>query len=52
VWTDSVGGAAHFKDPTSIAISPDASALFVADSGNHKIRRVEVAALKGNRTQG
>ena len=29
--------------PSGIAISPDGSALFVADYGNHKIRRVEVA---------
>ena len=40
---DGVGVAARFCYPRGIAISPDGSALFVADSSNHKIRRVEVA---------
>ena len=40
---DGVGGAAQFRNPFGVAISPDGSALFVADQGNHKIRRVEVA---------
>ncbi|EOD15737.1 hypothetical protein EMIHUDRAFT_44097, partial [Emiliania huxleyi CCMP1516] len=40
---DGVGGAAEFDGPGGIALSPDGSALFVADFRNHKIRRVEVA---------
>ena len=40
---DGVGGAAQFCGPRGLAISPDGSALFVADNDNHKIRRVEVA---------
>ena len=40
---DGVGEAAQFRYPTGIAISPDGSALFVADCCNYKIRRVEVA---------
>ncbi|EOD38772.1 hypothetical protein EMIHUDRAFT_224182 [Emiliania huxleyi CCMP1516] len=40
---DGVGDAAHFSYPSAVAISPDGGALFVTDSGNHKIRRVEVA---------
>ena len=40
---DGVGDAAQFNNPYGIAISPDGGALFVTDSGNHKIRRVEVA---------
>ncbi|EOD04281.1 hypothetical protein EMIHUDRAFT_372600, partial [Emiliania huxleyi CCMP1516] len=40
---DGVGDAAQFCYPTGIAISPDGGALFVADYGNDKIRRVEVA---------
>ncbi|EOD31059.1 hypothetical protein EMIHUDRAFT_434364 [Emiliania huxleyi CCMP1516] len=40
---DGVGDAAEFYFPHGISISPDGSALFVADSSNHKIRRVEVA---------
>ncbi|EOD41273.1 hypothetical protein EMIHUDRAFT_433296 [Emiliania huxleyi CCMP1516] len=40
---DGVGGAAHFNGARGLAISPDGSALFVADTFNNKIRRVEVA---------
>ncbi|EOD23182.1 hypothetical protein EMIHUDRAFT_349742, partial [Emiliania huxleyi CCMP1516] len=40
---DGVGDAAQFASPYGVAISPDGGALFVADSGNDKIRRVEVA---------
>ncbi|EOD05159.1 hypothetical protein EMIHUDRAFT_220272 [Emiliania huxleyi CCMP1516] len=40
---DAVGGTAQFNHPHGVAISPDGSALFVADFGNDKIRRVEVA---------
>ena len=40
---DGVGGAAELYAPHGVTISPDGSALFVADNGNHKIRRVEVA---------
>mgnify|MGYP003317319652 CR=1 FL=1 len=40
---EGVGGAAQFNSPAGLAISPDGSALFVADLFNHKIRRVEVA---------
>ena len=41
--TDAVGGTAQFYFPCGVAISPDGSALFVADFGGHKIRRGEVA---------
>jgi len=40
---DAVGGAAQFTHPSGVTISPDGSALFVADFGGHKIRRVEMA---------
>ena len=40
---DGVDGAAEFKCPYDVAISPDGGALFVSDHINHKIRRVEVA---------
>ncbi|EOD14313.1 hypothetical protein EMIHUDRAFT_71960, partial [Emiliania huxleyi CCMP1516] len=54
---DGVGGAAQFYRPTGVAISPDGSALFVADFSNHQIRRVEVATgavttLAGSDTRG
>jgi len=34
---DGVGDAAQFKNPMGAVISPDGSALFVTDYGNHKI---------------
>ena len=40
---DGVGGAAEFHCPWGVTVSPDGSALFVADCDNNKIRRVEVA---------
>jgi len=40
---DGVGDAAQFNEPHGLAVSPDGSALFVADCDNNKIRRVEVA---------
>ncbi|EOD27814.1 hypothetical protein EMIHUDRAFT_353638 [Emiliania huxleyi CCMP1516] len=54
---DGVGDAAEFCYPNGIAISPDGSALFVADYSNHKIRQVEVATgevttLAGSGTEG
>jgi len=54
---DGVGDAAQFCTPTGIALSPDGGVLFVADKGNHKIRRVEVATgevttIAGSGTRG
>jgi len=54
---DGVGDAAQFYNPSGIAISRDGGALFVADSGNNKIRRVEVATgavttIAGSGTEG
>ncbi|EOD40581.1 hypothetical protein EMIHUDRAFT_222699 [Emiliania huxleyi CCMP1516] len=54
---DGVGGAAQFNSPIGIDVSPDGSALFVAEFWNHKIRHVEVArgavtTLAGSSTAG
>jgi len=54
---DGVGGAAQFNSPVGVAISPNGSALFVADVSGHKIRRVEVATgavttVAGSGTEG
>ena len=49
---DGVGDAAQFYSPSGIAISPDGSALFVADCNNNKIRRVEVATGEVRTTAG
>ncbi len=43
-FADGVGGSAAFHDPDGIAICPDGS-LAVADSGNHRIRRVRPNGL-------
>merc|ERR1711865_4641 len=40
---DGVGDAARFSRPGGIAISPDGTTLFVADTRNHKIRQIDVA---------
>uniref|UniRef100_A0A0D3ILW1 BTB domain-containing protein n=1 Tax=Emiliania huxleyi (strain CCMP1516) TaxID=280463 RepID=A0A0D3ILW1_EMIH1 len=54
---DGVGDTAEFNNPSGLAISPDGDALFVADNGNRKIRRVEVATgevttVAGSGTEG
>ncbi len=36
-------GCAYFRGPMGIVISPDGSTLYVADSGNHRIRMVSIA---------
>lgn len=54
-FIDSVGTAASFSTPCGIAIGPD-GALYVADAGNHAIRRVttagEVVTIAGTGTSG
>ena len=39
-------GCAYFNHPTGIAISPDGKTLYVADSGNNRIRAVTIATGK------
>jgi sugar lactone lactonase YvrE len=38
---DGLGSSARFNSPKGIAVTPDGLALYVADSGNHKIKRIE-----------
>ena len=38
---DGLGSSARFNSPKGIAVTPDGSVLYVADSGNHKIKRIE-----------
>lgn len=42
---DGVGTAARFNLPTSVAITPDGTALYVADFGSHTIRKVILSSL-------
>ena len=41
---DGVGEAARFLKPNGIVISPDGATLYVADVGNNKIRKVDIAS--------
>lgn len=36
-------GCAYFRNPTGIAISPDDTFLYVADTGNNRIRKVRIS---------
>jgi len=37
---DGLGNVARFNAPTGIAVTPDGTTIYVADSGNHKIKRI------------
>ena len=41
-FADGAGGAAAFDTPSHLALAPDGS-IYVADSGNHAIRRIDAA---------
>lgn len=38
-WADGIGASARFNEPRGLALAPD-GALWVADAGNHVVRRV------------
>lgn len=40
---DGVGKSAGFETPRGLAISPDGNTLYVADSGNNMIRKIDLA---------
>ena len=40
---DGTGAAARFHNPLGLAISPDGTRLFVADSDNNRIRQIQAA---------
>lgn len=42
-FDSSVSGCAYFNRPAGIAIAPDGKFLYVADTGNNRIRRVRVS---------
>ena len=35
--------AAQLAAPTGVALSPDGTLLFIADSNNHRIRKIQMA---------
>ena len=41
-WRDGVGTAARFNNPEGLAISPDGKTLFIADSRNNRIRKMDL----------
>ncbi|GAB0496035.1 hypothetical protein MMPV_007345 [Pyropia vietnamensis] len=41
--TDGRGGRARFQHPLGVSASPDGATVYVADSFNHKVKRLEVA---------
>lgn len=51
-----ISGCAYFSRPSGVALSKDGKYLYVADTGNHRIRRVDLAtgttALVAGSTQG
>lgn len=41
-FADGVAGNARFNTPTGLALSPDARFLYVADTNNHRVRRIDL----------
>lgn len=41
-FVDGIGSAASFETPADIVLDPTEASLYVADSGNHAIRKVDV----------
>lgn len=42
-FRDGIGEAARFNNPEGLAISPDGKTLYVADSRNNRIRKIDLA---------
>ena len=56
-FVDGGAGSAQFKNPSGVAVSPDGLWVYVADTNNHRIRKVrasdgEVSTLAGDGTFG
>ncbi len=43
--TDGVGSAARFDAPAALTFDPSSNAIYVADTGNHCVRRVSLAGV-------
>lgn len=42
-YVDAQGTAARFNKPRAVALSPDQTSLYVADTGNRRVRRISLA---------
>jgi sugar lactone lactonase YvrE len=42
-WRDGVGTAARFNNPEGMVVSPDGKTLYIADSRNNRIRKMDLA---------
>ena len=56
-FADNKGDAAQFNEPSAIAISDDEQSLYIADTGNNRIRKIDIATgevttLAGSSTSG
>jgi sugar lactone lactonase YvrE len=45
-YADGDASKARFNVPTGLALSPDGKSLFVADTNNHRIRRIDILTLR------
>jgi sugar lactone lactonase YvrE len=45
-YADGDAANARFNVPTGLALSPDGQTLFVADTNNHRIRRINLSTLR------
>lgn len=43
-YTEGIGTAARFSDPTALAVSPDNQWLYIVDRNNHRIRKVNTTS--------
>lgn len=56
-FIDGAATSARFKSPSRLRLSPDGNSLFVADSSNFAIRKIDLVSLvvstvAGNQTEG
>jgi sugar lactone lactonase YvrE len=50
-WVDGSGNAARFYQPHGIAVTPDSTTIYVADTMNNRIRRIQFTGPDATRPQ-